>query len=75
MPVYVDLDTEHHVVGFKQWNQESVASRAHRLAGRGEFGGVWEWTSSPLREYEGFKKMDIYPGYTGMFDYLFVARN
>ena len=28
-------------------------------------GGVWEWTSTVLDKHEGFKPMELYPGYTG----------
>lgn len=30
-------------------------------------GGVWEWTSSPLRKWDGFQPMSLYPAYTGKF--------
>lgn len=36
-----------------------------RLAGQGELGGVWEWTSTPLARHEGFEPMPLYPQYTG----------
>lgn len=37
------------------------------LAGQSEMGGVWEWTSSVLRKWDGFEPMAIYPGYTNDF--------
>lgn len=33
----------------------------------GHNGGVWEWTSTPLRGYEGFVPSDLYPGYSADF--------
>ena len=38
-----------------------------RLAGQGGAGGVWEWTSSPLRPHAGFAPMALYPAYTADF--------
>ena len=29
-------------------------------------GGVWEWTSSALEKHNGFKPLELYPGYTGL---------
>ena len=62
-PVYIGLDD--CTVGFKHWHPTPVTQNGNKLAGQGEFGGVWEWTSSPLQLYDGFKPMDAYPGYTG----------
>lgn len=42
-----------------------VTPKGDRLAGQGEMGGVWEWTSTPLSAHEGFEEMKIYPGYSG----------
>ena len=53
-------------VGFKHWHPTPVTPNSDRLAGQGDFGGVWEWTSSPLMPHKGFQAMDIYPGYTCM---------
>jgi formylglycine-generating enzyme required for sulfatase activity len=44
-----------------------VTGAGDRLAGQAEMGGVWEWTSSVLRKWEGFEPMAIYPGYTNDF--------
>lgn len=44
-----------------------VTANGNRLAGQSEMGGVWEWTSSVLRKWEGFEPMAIYPGYTNDF--------
>lgn len=63
MPVFVDLDGCN--VGFKHWHPTPVIQNGDKLAGQGELGGVWEWTSTPLMPHEEFKAMDIYPGYTG----------
>ncbi|EAW14417.1 DUF323 domain protein [Aspergillus clavatus NRRL 1] len=65
MPVFVDLDGCN--VGFKSWHPTPVTPNGDRLAGQGEMGGVWEWTSTPLAPHEGFQAMDIYPGYTADF--------
>lgn len=62
MPVYTDLAESN--VGFKHWHPTPVVQNGDKLAGQGELGGVWEWTSSPLLPHDGFEAMDIYPGYT-----------
>lgn len=67
VPVFVNLDGCN--VGFKHWHPTSVTSTGNQLAGQGELGGVWEWTSTPFTRYEGFKAMEIYPGYSGQFAY------
>ncbi|RAH79500.1 hypothetical protein BO86DRAFT_152732 [Aspergillus japonicus CBS 114.51] len=64
-PVFVDLDDCN--VGFKHWHPTPVIQHGDRLAGHGELGGVWEWTSSTLERHEGFEAMKIYPGYTSDF--------
>lgn len=51
-------------VGFNNWHPVPVTPNGDQLAGQGEMGGVWEWTSTPLMPHDGFKPMDIYPGYT-----------
>ncbi|KKA16396.1 N-methyltransferase [Rasamsonia emersonii CBS 393.64] len=65
MPVFIDLDGCN--VGFKHWHPIPVTPEGDKLAGQGELGGVWEWTSSPLTPHEGFEAMEIYPGYTADF--------
>lgn len=62
LPVYVDLNG--HNVGFQHWHPTPVIARGDRLAGQGDLGGVWEWTSTALAAHEGFHAMEIYPGYT-----------
>ncbi|KAJ5279181.1 hypothetical protein N7478_004553 [Penicillium angulare] len=64
-PVFRDLDGCN--MGFKQWHPTPVTPQGNQLAGQGELGGVWEWTSSPLLPHAGFKAMQIYPGYTSDF--------
>jgi len=51
-------------VGFTHWHPVAVTANGNKLAGQGEMGGVWEWTSSPLSKWEGFEAMPLYPGYT-----------
>ncbi|KAI1744146.1 DUF323 domain protein [Xylaria scruposa] len=63
--VFIDLAGAN--VGFQNWHPVPVTARGNRLAGQAEMGGVWEWTSSPLRRYEGFEPMVLYPLYTADF--------
>lgn len=65
LPVFLDLDDCN--VGFKHWHPTPVIQNGDRLAGHGELGGVWEWTSTPLAPHDGFHAMEIYPGYTSDF--------
>ncbi|PYH43948.1 DUF323 domain protein [Aspergillus saccharolyticus JOP 1030-1] len=64
-PIFVDLEKCN--VGFKYWHPTPVTQHGDRLAGHGELGGVWEWTSTTLEPHEGFEAMKIYPGYTSDF--------
>ncbi|KAK8128249.1 hypothetical protein PG984_009357 [Apiospora sp. TS-2023a] len=57
-------------VGFKHWHPVAVTAHGDRLAGQGQMGGVWEWTSSPLEKHEGFEPMALYPGYTEKADFF-----
>ena len=61
------IDLEGVNVGFRHWHPVSVSAKGSSLAGQGELGGVWEWTSSVLEKYEGFEVMELYPGYTADF--------
>ncbi|KAI1196192.1 DUF323 domain protein [Nemania serpens] len=61
------LDLAGANIGFQNWHPVAVTARGDRLAGRAEFGGAWEWTSSPLQRYEGFEPMALYPLYTADF--------
>jgi hypothetical protein len=42
-----------------------VTPNGNKLAGQGEMGGLWEWTSSVLEQREGFAPMKLYPAYSG----------
>ena len=42
-----------------------ISNRGAQLCGRGEMGGVWEWTSSVLEKHNGHEPMELYPGYSG----------
>ncbi|KAF3482208.1 DUF323 domain-containing protein [Arthroderma uncinatum] len=64
-PVYVDLDGCN--VGFTHWHPTPVTQNGNKLSGQGDFGGLWEWTSSTIQAHEGFKPMDLYPAYTADF--------
>lgn len=61
-PVFRDLGECN--IGFRHWHPVPVTPNGDRLAGQSEMGGVWEWTSTPLKAQDGFKAMEIYPGYT-----------
>ena len=54
-------------VGFRHWHPVPITSRGNKLAGQAEMGGVWEWTSTVLRPWDGFEAMPLYPGYTADF--------
>ncbi|KAI1816902.1 C-type lectin protein [Poronia punctata] len=54
-------------VGFQNWHPVPVTDKEKQLAGQADLGGVWEWTSSPLRKHEGFEPMSLYPLYTADF--------
>ncbi|KKK26388.1 hypothetical protein ARAM_006780 [Aspergillus rambellii] len=64
-PVFMDLSDCN--VGFKHWHPTPVIQNGDKLTGQGEFGGVWEWTSTPLAKHDGFEAMETYPGYTSDF--------
>jgi formylglycine-generating enzyme required for sulfatase activity len=59
-------DLEGANVGFKHWHPVAVTANGSKLAGQGEMGGVWEWTSSVLAKHENFEPTPLYPGYTGI---------
>lgn len=50
-------------VSFRRWHPTSVLGR---VCGRGD-GGAWEWTSTVLEKWNGFKAMELYPEYTADF--------
>ena len=64
-PQQVFADLEGCNVGFQHFHPTSVTQNGDKLSGQGNLGGAWEWTSSVLEEYDGFKPMDLYPAYTG----------
>lgn len=53
-------------VGFKNFHPIAVTQNGNKLSGQSEMGGVWEWTSTVLDPHDGFKPMELYPGYTGL---------
>lgn len=61
--LFADLSTAD--VGFKHWHPMPVTPNGRKLAGQGEMGGVWEWTSSVLEKQKGFEPMKLYPAYSG----------
>ncbi|PKS08845.1 hypothetical protein jhhlp_003455 [Lomentospora prolificans] len=63
--LFVDLRGAN--VGLQHWHPIAVTDRGNRLGGQAAMGGVWEWTSSPLRKHEGFEPMTLYPAYTADF--------
>ncbi|KAK4100895.1 hypothetical protein N658DRAFT_426797 [Parathielavia hyrcaniae] len=63
--LFTDLDGTN--VGFQHWHPAPVTAQGGRLAGQADMGGVWEWTSSALRPWDGFEAMPLYPGYTADF--------
>ncbi|KAK7956797.1 uncharacterized protein PG986_006019 [Apiospora aurea] len=63
--LFVDLTDAN--VGFNHWHPVAVTAHGDQLAGQGQMGGVWEWTSTPLEKHEGFEPMALYPGYTADF--------
>lgn len=52
-------------VGFQQFTPSSITHFGNALSGRGQTGGVWEWTSSVLERHAGFVPGKLYPAYTG----------
>ncbi|KAI5362861.1 Putative sulfatase-modifying factor enzyme, C-type lectin [Septoria linicola] len=63
--LFVDLGDAN--VGFKHWHPMPVTQNGHKLAGLGEIGGLWEWTSSVLEKRDGFEPMKLYPAYSADF--------
>ncbi|KAL2200321.1 C-type lectin protein [Corynascus similis CBS 632.67] len=63
--LFIDLGGAN--VGFQHWHPTPVTSRGNQLGGQSDTGGVWEWTSSVLRPWNGFEPMPLYPGYTADF--------
>lgn len=67
-PNHLFADLEGCNVAFKHFHPMPVTQNGGRLSGRGDMGGVWEWTSSVLERHEGFEPMKLYPAYTGSPD-------
>lgn len=63
--LFIELDD--HNVAFRHWHPMPVTGNGNRLCGQSDVGGLWEWTSTPLAPHDGFKAMDLYPGYTADF--------
>ncbi|MCJ1469620.1 hypothetical protein MMC07_008255 [Pseudocyphellaria aurata] len=66
-PHQLFTDLEGCNVGFQHYHPTPVTQNGNKLSGRGDMGGVWEWTSTVLHQHEGFKPMELYPGYTADF--------
>lgn len=66
-PDHLFVDLEGCNVGLKNFHPTPVTQNGSRLSGRGDIGGVWEWTSSPLERWAGFEPMKLYPAYTDDF--------
>ena len=54
-------------VGFQNWHPTPVVQHGDRLCGLAEMGGVWEWTSSALKQQPGFEPMPLYPAFSADF--------
>ncbi len=57
-------------VGFRNWHPVPATLPRYDSDGTllpGHNGGVWEWTSTPFSEYEGFQSSALYPGYSSDF--------
>lgn len=62
-------------VAFQHWHPVPVTANGNKLAGQGEMGGVWEWTSTALSKHDGFEPMPLYPAYTGITFYTRTVYN
>jgi L-histidine Nalpha-methyltransferase / hercynylcysteine S-oxide synthase len=57
-------------VGFRNWHPVPSQLAKKDMDGTilpAHNGGVWEWTSTPLASFEGYKPSDLYPGYSSDF--------
>ncbi|KAM6493785.1 DUF323 domain containing protein [Amanita muscaria] len=50
--------------GFRIWHPVPATTGGKKNGGRGGNGGVWEWTSTLLDNFEGFSPSVLYPGYS-----------
>jgi formylglycine-generating enzyme required for sulfatase activity len=69
--LFVNLDKAN--VGFKHWHPMPITQDGGRLAGQGDMGGLWEWTSSALEKQEGFEPMKLYPAYSSKSDAIYTC--
>ncbi|KAG6849281.1 hypothetical protein H0H93_009801 [Arthromyces matolae] len=49
-------------VGFRNWHPIPATTGSERSGGKGDNGGVWEWTSTVFDKHEGFVPSKLYPG-------------
>ncbi|KAI5843053.1 C-type lectin protein [Morchella snyderi] len=66
-PSSIFADMRGNNVGYKFWHPTSVIPSGGAPLGRAATGGAWEWTSTVLERYEGFKEDEMYPEYTADF--------
>ncbi|QRV86392.1 Histidine-specific methyltransferase, SAM-dependent [Ceratobasidium sp. AG-Ba] len=52
-------------VGFRNWHYVPPHPSTHEE--RGHNGGIWEWTSTLMHAYEGYRPSVLYPGYSSDF--------
>jgi formylglycine-generating enzyme required for sulfatase activity len=62
-------------VGFKHWHPIPVTQNGDKLAGQGDMGGLWEWTSSALERQKGFEPMKLYPAYSSKSFAMFMCHS
>lgn len=56
--------------GFARWNPTPVGAYPAGLSSFGFadlVGNGWEWTSTPFRPFDGFRRFEFYPGYSENF--------
>ncbi|KAL4081230.1 hypothetical protein J3A83DRAFT_4427124 [Scleroderma citrinum] len=53
--------------GFRNWHPVPATTGLVKDGGKGHNGGVWEWTSTLLENYDGFVPSSRYPGYAADF--------
>jgi len=61
------LGAESSNIGFKHWTFIPPEEPEPALGKRGHNGGVWEWTSTPFDNYDGFVQSTLYPRYSSDF--------
>jgi len=54
-------------VGFRNWHPLPATTGTARNGGKGDNGGVWEWTSTAMDKVEGYVPSGLYPGYSADF--------